>query len=418
MIPGRRQFKRRGVRVVVPTYKAKTPGSRSTRGKRYTKPRPPSSARPAGTFTRSQYRSKTTSSGNEQSTPTTSFLRSTVNMKPKGQKAPPKNYVTSLVKANIQKSIYRWSGFQAYMNTTAAPLNAITGEVGGGLYWLQNKIDSIGNRFIPQHMYNITSVNQVDNTGAIPFNPSYQTAFSSANKTIFYNLLNQDQEGITAAGNWNEEDVAQTANAYVQSPLRRCLLKYVSINMMLYGARLYDTKVRLSLIQFKADNLDPLFTSVNTLATKDLNNQTAFYQHWNKPYYSHPLDDQGPGFAANKYIKTLKSWNFTIPVGESDELTTAVPHTKQIKLFIPMNKLLKFDWRDTKTSPIGDLTDPGAYTAVTGQQIYNTPEVKDRIYFVIQAFNKTQVVYADNASFNQTPSYDIRIRQVIEQLDG
>lgn len=367
----------------------------------------------AGKNKTKQYQSATT-------TPTTSYLRATA-LAAKYHKRPAMNYLNKIVNANIQKQIWRWSGINEYANTTVAPLNAITSEVGGGAYWLHNKIDSIGNRFVPTHFFNLTSVGQQSVTaGAATFNPTYQLAFTSANIPTFYPLINQLPDGSPGSGVWEVEDIAQDINYLVQSPLRRCLLKSCDIKLLLYGARNHDTRIKITLMQFKKDSLDPLHQLQNPLTNTglDLDNDKTYYQHLTKPFTAHPISDELPGIKQSEYMRVLKQWNFTIEAGETDEIQNAVPHMKNIRLWLPMDRILKLDWKNANPAALADLNDPGAYTKDTGLQLQNTVEPKARIYLMIQAFNKTQTNYTNVESFNQTSSYDIRIRNTYQMLDG
>lgn len=347
----------------------------------------------------------------------TSFLRATCGLGAKPQPKPQNNYITKLVKANVQKSIWRWSGISYYNNLTVPPLNQITTETGGGAYWLHNKVDSIGNRFVPVHLYDLTAYPNTIAGGFSNVNPTYQLTFSSSNNPAFYGLVNQDREGTTADGKWQQESMPDIFGSNSSLlPQRRTLLENINLKMLAYGAKGNACNYQIDFVQFTDEIVDPLFISVNGVVGRDLEAARAFWQQICKPFCSHPISDQSPMYKTQKFMKTLKSYKFTMQGVNTDEANALIPHQKNIKLYMPLNRILKYDWRETDTTALGDLVDPGAYTQNLGRTT-NWVEPKARIYMMIRAFNHVQVAYTPGVStIDITPSYDINIHSSLQNI--
>lgn len=329
-----------------------------------------------------------------------------------------KGYAGKLLKSSEQVQILRFSGMNNFMNTTASnagnPKGSDTG-VGGGFYRLYNWYDGSAFYYMPCHIYDVTSINNVITTGGVATytqaTPGWELRFNGAatpTNVSFSSLNNKLNDGTSGGGKWQAEDTAALAANAGSQPLRRTLQDWVQAKLLCYGSAKMVTEYAIEFIQLKEDWLHPDFVNVGdpVLSGEDYNAASmAFWQHYVKNFVAHPIATDSP-LKRNMY-KVLKSIRFTLQPRLSTETDANVGHCKQINIFNHLNRLCKYDWAE---SGLDNAIQVGTNYAINQGNLQCYVHPKARIYLTIRALNPTGIGAAA-VSTDYTPSYDIMLRK-------
>jgi len=323
--------------------------------------------------------------------------------------------VGKLVRANEQRVINRWQAINPYMGFATATRN-LAACLGGGAYALAN-YNNAGNTITqcPLHLYDITSTNNVLSGTYTGINPSWQMTWTGGNANFTPMFGDSAVGGRSGAITWNQENVGSGPSSASSLPLRRCLLDSVSAKLMCYGASSYPTKFHIDFVQFTEDWCHPDFAAQDEAAPFPAFNtlRSAFWESLTKKEIAHPIDIQNPLY--KKYIKVIKSLNFTLQARLTNEpaVDSTVGHCKEVNVFLPASRILKFDWGQSSVD--GTIINPDSYQVSTGQNLCNV-EPKARIYMMVRATNTTNTLAAGAVTIATTPTYDLVLRQQLINL--
>lgn len=333
-----------------------------------------------------------------------------------------RNFISKVVRANLQKNIWRFSGINVFENSSVPPLNQINAEVGGGAYWLhhQNGAGAIGTQtlYLPLHLFDITCTPNIVNGSIKDPNPMWQCCVTATNQVLWDNAATVDDPTSTfpVTGAWQAENLAGAAIASTLSvPNRKTFMESVAIKMLLYGARTLPTKFTIDFIQLKQDWLHPEFMNNNTLgvsSTTGVNYRDeacAFWEYLAKEYCGHPINFQNPTF--RKYYKVLKSQSVMLQPQLTVSTDVSYAHHQSVDIFIPINKIMNLDWNEAKGFlPQSTIDDPGTYMQNLGS-VSTFVEPRKRIYMMIRGSNYYRTQNSATETLGLVPSYDVAIRQ-------
>lgn len=330
-----------------------------------------------------------------------------------------KGYAGKLLKSSEQTQILRFSGINQFMNTTLTnagnPKGSDTG-LGGGFYRLYNWYDGSAFYYMPCHIFDVTSINNIITTGGVATYtqgaPGWELRFNgnatAPTDVSFTTLNNKLGDGTSGGGKWQAEDTAALASNAGSQPLRRTIQDWLQAKLLCYGSAKMVTEYVIEFIQLKEDWLHPDFVNVSdpTLSGEDYHAASmAFWQHYVKNFVAHPIATDSP-LKRNMY-RVLKTIRFTLQPRLSNETDANVGHCKQINIFNHMNRLCKYDWAETGLdSSIGNWS----YYAVNQGQLQCYTHPKARIYMTVRALNPTGISNAATST-DYTPSYDLMLRK-------
>lgn len=329
-----------------------------------------------------------------------------------------KNFISKVVNANLQKGVIRFQAVNPYMNRTLTARNNSSRIVGGALS-LRNVGGSLAlPLYCPLHLIDITSQNNVQNTGSVTTNPLWELYFTTIGSisqgAFFQNIVGDTFASRGVATAWQDENLATgAALATVTLPNRRTYLDSVDLKMYCYGAAWYPVTYTISIVQLKEDWLHPSLIgqgSIENVTSQRLN----FWMEIIKPNIAHPIASET--FMNQRPLKVLKSHSFTIePVTAGSELLPDIdaagqsdmPRAKLVEMKIPINKMMQYDWCEQLTD--NSAADPVGFAVNKGQTI-TLVRPRDRIYIMVTASNRTNnTVNAVNATYE--PSYDLVVKK-------
>lgn len=338
-------------------------------------------------------------------------------------------YLNKLVKANENKEIWRWSNLRNFENISVVPSNNVATEVGGGAYWLYNYNNGLagGNvHYLPLNMFDVTSLVNPINGTSVSVNPSWRLRINNSNTAaapMWMQLTNQDESGNDLAGNssWRVVDSSQTSQVGT-GPKRRCMLDWVRAKMVLYGAYNQVTKFKIMFVQLKEDWLHPDFVYdapglPNNLSNPYAQQAAQFWRAFTASFSQHPANSV-VGYNP-KYMKIIKQFNFVLQQNNStDTYQGSIGHNKVMDIFMPLNRVCKYDWLRNTSAGITDYKAAG-YDHYNGN-LSTTVHPKARIYMIVMASNW---VFVDAQSggvpqVSNTPSFDLNLTKRITLLDG
>lgn len=252
---------------------------------------------------------------------------------------------------------------------------------------------------LPLHLYDLTSVVNINAGTVLTPNAGYVLRFEDANGSVsFAAITGQDNSG---AGSTllQEEYNPRSAHAH-----ERSVLKWVQVKLNLHGCVTVPTKFEITLCQI--NDLVQSTTIGGPSSGLDLGVQT-FWQSLVRNLIHCQIDTQQYP-ETRRSLKVMKRFTYTMQPTSTDESDTN-PHQKVVNLFFRMNRRLRFDWMQTQKT----LVTPANLLA-NGFEPYNRenrvmPDPKARVFLMIRAINTTRVT-ASPTNSNTTPSYDIILR--------
>jgi len=325
-----------------------------------------------------------------------------------------KNYLSKLVRSNEQKSVFRFSAVNPYMNTSIASRN-FSPKLNGGAYALMNYAD-IGNDYYlaPLHLYDITSCNNYTNDGFQVYNPSWEWLSQRVSgRVVFQQMLCDAASGVSTTGQWRPENIANNITGSVATtPFRRTMLDSVDVKMLCYGAVQVATTFTIDFIQLKQDYLHPDFLFSNTL-TNDvggdpdwLAQSINFWNFWAKSCTSNPISSEYNAYRS--MYKIIKTHKFTLqPKLLNESNTSNNGHAHEVDISVPIYRTMKYDWNNSIIDPA--INEPSSYQ-LNSSPTMCTVKPRDRIYMMIRATNPTTVI-APGLLNSNIPSYDLILRK-------
>jgi hypothetical protein len=268
-----------------------------------------------------------------------------------------KHLLSKLVYGNVQKVYNRWQSINPFMNVTALPSNAIGGyPKGGGGYALLNAIDANGRLNCPLHLFDITSTNNVVEGSFVGYNPSWQMTFPNYSSVTpvggpdAYVLFNNMTQGtVYSSTQWDPESIGRGITRVSSVPGKRCLLKYVNVRMLCYGMTNMATKFEIDVIQLKEDYLHPDIDALLPYLNQYQLSATDFWQTMVKKQVTHPINNMTPKF--NSQVRYLKRISFILQPRLTNESDALIGHSRQVNLYIPMNRVCTYDWTNQQPDP-------------------------------------------------------------------
>jgi len=253
---------------------------------------------------------------------------------------------------------------------------------------------ALGQYYVPCHLYDLTSTNNIVGTSAVAFNPYLQPDFSNITDT-----------GVLSwAPNigYNGKDWALANTSIAQTfldsyPSAECTLDWVSIKLLVYVPAAQTARFSIDVVQFTDTRVVP--GEIGPYAT-------AFWQAAIKKFAFSPLESGGMMY--NKHIKRLHTQSFIMEPKETIEVEGQ--HVREVNIFMRLNRACRYDWAQQDPMYLQQLD-----TQVNlGNNTQRTVEPKKRIFLMIRG----QATYTSTFSFDVSkhPSYDIIIRKKQSQL--
>jgi len=341
-----------------------------------------------------------------------------------------KNMIQKLVKSSKESFTLRFGAIQPFNNTVAVNIN--WGQPGGGAYALANYNTLVAGavgaftQYMPLHVYDITSVRNLNTATVVNSLPAQQLKFLGtsvaagiypSNRVDFETLSGREADGVTLSSSWNVEKSTRLATSTV--PLAMVMQEWTQIKMLCYGAKTYSTRFKVQVVQIIEDDFHPLEVSgidaslpAPNAAWDDISAPINFWQGISSSSYKHPIATVSTDYRKN--IKVIKEFNFIIDPTTTIEERAEVGHSKALNIFVPMYRANNYNSKAQAVD--GSLADADNYgTDFEKNEAYLKPRA--RIYLIVQATNPYTIngVAAQITPAN-TPSYDIVIRNKFSQL--
>lgn len=304
----------------------------------------------------------------------------------------------ALQKSVTMKLIERWQNVSKF-------------GIGGGqniLYWRDNSVWIT----YPFHVMELTHTNNNPLTGT--FNGLECMGWNVSGLELYHEKMpSQMPDGSRQVnGTW------VTERGTPPTLIRNMMLRWVQIKLNLYGSLFRPLKYKLCLFQMDDDccyghtaNSDPELK----LKTEALL----------RPYlYNNLLGDMGE---QKKGFRMLKQWHYTMdPVNKSDahdaDTTNYNPHFKEVKLWLPLDRMCNYDWFDEATTQNMSSFNPQIDTMQTSTFAFtNHVYPSKRLFFGIicscgdNAQPNTPTTEWNSAATNESVkhygSYDIVVRR-------
>lgn len=289
---------------------------------------------------------------------------------------------------------------------------------GGGLFLknAENAAASPTYRDLPVYAVDLTSTRNWVNGAATDANPvfSLQKKHGAAGVGGFYKwvqVAGVDYTGATAA-TWQTEYSPHRTNTQLAYPNDNSVLKWVSIQMVLYGMKNYPTKYTIEVCQFHED-----FVPIIQQDT-DITDGTygEYWDNMTKRYTFSPLAQLVKGTASShKNMKVIRRYNVLIDPTANFE-NDPTPHCKTFKIFLEMNRRCSYDWKLANTQPqtMDTIASNQDYDTQDYKQEDNenqtTVDPKARIFLLIRASNYNIQNDPATVSTTNSPSFDMKIR--------
>jgi len=326
-----------------------------------------------------------------------------------------KNYLSKLVRSNEQKSIFRFSAVNPYMNNSVPSRNS-SAKVNGGAYTLSNYANIDGDTYIaPVHLYDITSCNNYTNDGYQVYNPAWEWLSQRVTgRLAFQNMSCDGPSGISTSGQWRPENTANNImGSTATTPFRRTILDSVDVKMLCYGAIQVATTFTIDFIQLKMDYLHPDFLNNNNIFNNVgedpdwLAQSINFWNYWAKSCTSNPISSEYNAYRS--MYKIIKSHKFTLqPKLLNESNISNNGHCHEVDISVPIYRTMKYDWNNSIIDPA--INEPSSYQTNSSPTLC-TVKPRDRIYMMVRATNPSTVMFPAISSPIFTPSYDLILRK-------
>nr|WAE43091.1 MAG: capsid protein [Cressdnaviricota sp.] len=353
----------------------------------------------------------------------------------------------ALVNAATIRIRQRWLNIQPYYNTTTPanyyPTISAATWIGGGSNYLPNVWGSGASNstiIAPFHCWDLTAVANTNKQLTTAYTAFESQALSFTNTTGGLSAATQivptdiawtplafhSADGTQATGSigWTlEEDGSAYAGNTAFSGLdsRRALLKHVAVKFLCYGASQYATRFTIRVFKLRKEFLCPgeATTDSNQIATR-----RDFYESLLKRDMANPIATVNNRLKGNMHI--LKEWDFTLQPRLTNESDPNVGHMKKVELWLPLNKMCKFDWVKQDNVQADATDNANAFSSTIGDYHPNIPPL-ERIFLSIQATACYQKPVTDTTwpvpaaggvgqAFNFFPSYDANITRCWDVL--
>lgn len=322
--------------------------------------------------------------------------------------------VNRKVAANEEKVIYRWQYVTPF------------GFGGGaqGLFSYQVTLPGpppTTTEYQPLHIFDLSSYDGNPTTGPL-YGGMHALGYQTATGDVQFSGPCQANDAagnvlaFTAGRNIVERGVPPTN-------VDRATLKWVDLKMNLYGSYCAPIKWKIMLVRIPDESSCP----VNGLQTADRPKYN--WQSILRPLkYSNLLSNCGE---LKKSIKIVKQWNYTVQPLMKDEQTDVgsanvniSPHFIELKDFMKLDKLCKYDWHDTQVAQ--NYTDDKPVVNVLqnfSTDVHSTVYPTQRLFLVVAcSCGTTNNTIADNPFLNKwdvisrntrnyAASYDICLRR-------
>lgn len=289
---------------------------------------------------------------------------------------------------------------------------------GGGLFLknAENLAASPTYRDLPVYAVDLTSTRNWVNGAATDANPVFSLqkkhgAVGVGGHYKWIQVAGVDFAG-SAAATWQTEYSPHRTSTQLAYPNDNSILKWVNIEMVLYGMKNYPTKYTIEICQFHEDFIPMI------LQDTDITDGTygEFWDNMTKRYTFSPLANLVKGSASqHKTIRVIRRYNVLIDPTANFE-NDPTPHCKTFKIFLEMNRRCSYDWKLANAQPqtVDTTTTNQDYDTQDFKQEDNenqtTVDPKARVFLLIRASNYNIQNDPAAISTTNTPSFDMKIR--------
>lgn len=291
------------------------------------------------------------------------------------------------VRSNLQYVIYRWNGIKSFDNN--------------GYYWFSNFTTASVQRALSLYLFDLTSCRNSVSGTTTAANPLVQAYMNPTNGTIYFvPRANINNAGVGT--NQLQLENAPSSTASVYSPNAGDILKWVNIQMNLWGCKNRSTKFLIKIVRFKEADLAPAHDETSASGNDQ---RTALFQSIIKPYVFNPLAKTSQ-IHLNK-IYTYKSQSYVIDSTMTTE-TDSDPHVKTVKMYVKLDRSVNYADSSAKLATDVAFADEADFVENTNTQQFRTQtDPQSRLYLMVMASNyvaDTEETHAD------TPSFDLQVQ--------
>lgn len=313
-----------------------------------------------------------------------------------------------------------------------------TSESGDGAYKLaMEQAGSAPNitRSLPYYFFDLTSMEQ--RVGTVNYYPNTLLRLQYNDATDQYQWIPRELRNADDTGSiytWSTEvGVRPTPTSGDSKATFSCFHDWVDVNLMLFGARRFPTRVQVSIVQFIDELLVPdsfvttaanavgsaIETSCQSLTGVDKEKYRDFYLSLTSPSVAHPLGRKGRT-KVGSMMKTLYSKTFEFNPTTNDEVD-ARGHQNLFKFRYYMNKVCRYD--EYPADPVegvadGELIDPDEfpqYDLNNDTSCFTVP--KGRVFLMISGYAPKNLTAAP-VDFYDFASFDLQVRRKTNHLHG
>lgn len=297
--------------------------------------------------------------------------------------------LNEVVMKNYNKVVLRFQGVNVLNPAPTDP------PVPPGFFRLPNYNTGVGGaQWCPCHVYDLSGIIQSGTSAE----PGLQLTLLDGDGSPQWQVLNGQTSTGGAAPAWQVEkrDRALNTNGFAFHEMTQ-------VKLLVYGAKAQPTKYCIEFFTVKAEEVCPGSGVENTNNSAFQNNK-AFWADYVKQYVYNPIMDINAD--SRKKITVIKKVEFSIePSLTIDE--DVQPNSKEVHLNMVWNKMRDYAWTDF-TQVIGEDLVSAEYP-VEVDLVNVVPRFNQRVWMSIRALNTT-VALPESESHNNTPSYDIVLR--------
>lgn len=275
-----------------------------------------------------------------------------------------------------------------------------------GAIALAQQLNTVNNNlYLPLHIYDLSSFN---NTSVhAPAKWFGWTDTTSAANVVSGTIASTNADGSpNATGGWvfSSRDGTTFPDASVM------LHQWSDIRLLFYGARKRATKFRVTFFRCKDETANPFHAADSNTDLKQL------VEWFTRPNIYNTIQTYETKIA--KKLRIVKQYDYLIPACQTTDVDTSVGKVKEVRIFMPHDKVYKLDWLSSSEASLNHTLEDGQ-DFVRDDLNQNMPWHSSRMFMAITALSPERRSIQDVPGGSQLadaasePSYDILIRNKI-----
>lgn len=308
-----------------------------------------------------------------------------------------------VLRGGVNRVIYYFKGLSGESDGT------FTGNSGN--YWLSHfGPGDLSVRTFPVYVFNLTNVY---NDALVP-TPFYRLQQSGAGT---FNFNWSIMSGQTSSGGSSTSLLVQESpgtSISTTQPGARSFLDWVRIRLNVYGATSRPSRVKISIVQFFDDDMQP---EKNAITGTQKHNQ--FWQSRIKPLISNPIAGN------NSVVRGAMKVLFCKVVDIDPTMTTESdpdPHMRTLDIFQRMNMLLNFQGDRGVSGTVSEIYSAQRTKVDANSDSFDIlpSKTSQNRYLLIEGVNHTPLVATGDAGTTNTTnsSFDLHVQTCHKILDA